>query len=305
MGKSILAVGNITMDILLNVPYAPSDGRTVSSKGRYCFTPGGNGAYTAVAIAKAGGNATLCTRVGNDENGDKLITELEYENVNTAYIAKDSEVQSGLKVYLLEEYGNGGKVIYRGANARLCRNDVERALYSEPSLVTADLSMDEAVLECLAQASSERGIPFVLDATGSYENYRGSGLRGVDIIICDEKEAELLTGIKPNSPDNFLRASLALCNKFPVQFSVLKLGNRGAYIYDGTYCELLPSYSLQAVDTTAAHQVFVGAFCNEFLNGYNVYDATKFALAASSLAASKVGGFASIPTGAEIHELLD
>lgn len=305
MGKTVLAVGNSTIDILLNVPYAPTGGRSVSSKDKYAFTPGGNGAYTAVAIARSGGDCVLCTRVGDDECGSKLLAELEYENINTKFIPKDKAHQTGLKVYLLEEYGNGGRIIYRGANAKLTPFDVERAFESEPALVTADLSMDEEILHILAEKSTDAGIPFVLDATGAYENLRTNNLNGVDIIICDEKEAEILTGIKPDSPDNYLRISLALTNKFPVQFTVLKLGNRGAYIYDGTYCELLSSIGLQTVDTTASNQTFIGAFCANFVVNYDVYEATKYALAASSYAASRVGGFASIPTNPQVCDLLD
>ncbi len=305
MGKTILAVGNSTMDMLLNVPYAPTGGRSVSSKDRYAFTPGGNGAYTAVAIARSGGNCVLCTRVGDDECGSKLLTELEYENVKISYIPRDKNHQTGLKVYLLEEFGNGGRVIYRGANAKLSIIDVERAFNSEPALVTADLSMNDEILQLLAERSTDAGIPFVLDATGAYGNFRSGGLEGIDIIICDEKEAETLTGIKPNSMENYLRVSIALANKFPVQFTVLKLGNKGAYIYDGTYCELLSSIGLQTVDTTAANQVFVGAFCANFVNSYDVYEATEYALAASSFSASRVGGFSSIPTNSQVSDLLD
>ncbi len=305
MGKTILAVGNSTMDVLLNVPYAPTGGRSVSSKDRYAFTPGGNGAYTAVAVARSGGNCALCTRIGDDECGSKLVSEFEYENVDVSYIIKDKSSQTGLKVYLLEEYGNGGRIVYRGANAKLSPLDVERAFGCEPALVTADLSMDENVLKKLAEKSADAGIPFVLDATGAYENYRSGGLDGVDVIICDEKEVETLAGIKPNSTENYLRASLALASKFPVQFTVLKLGNKGAYIYDGTYCELLSSVGLQTVDTTASNQVFVGAFCANFVINYDVYEATKYALAASSFSASKVGGFSSIPTNAQVCDLLD
>lgn len=305
MKGTILTAGYATMDVLLNTPYTPTEGRIVNSRDKYAFTPGGSGAYTAVAASRCDVDVALCARVGEDEQGDRLIRYLKDEGVSTNYVASDPVNQTGLSVFLLEEYGLGGRIVYKGANGKLSVNNVESAFNCCPDLFVANMELDIEVLNYSASLCKTKGIPFVLDATGAYENIKLSGLYGDNIIIVGEKEAEILTGVRTDSTENYLRASISLCDKMPLRFVVLKLGKRGAYIYDGKYCELLMSPGLQTVDTTAEHQTFVGAFCADFIRNYDVYSATKYGLAASALAASKVGGFASIPTGAEIANILD
>lgn len=304
MEKTILTAGDVAMDVLLNVPYAPNGGRTVISKDRYAFTPGGSGAYTAVAARRAGCRVALCSRVGDDEQGQRLLRYFKDEDINIAHVSSDGVNQTSLSVYLLEQFGLGGKVIYSGASARVSCADIESAFGCYPDLFTTSLKTDREVIKYAAGLTRTQAIPFVLDAAGAYENYRLSDILGVDILIAGESEAEVLTGIRPNSTDNFMRACIALCDKLPLRFVVLKLGKRGAYIYDGKYCELLMAPAIQSIDTTAEHECFVGAFCARFIKEYDVYDATNYALAASAIAASRVGGFASIPTNEEIENIL-
>ncbi len=304
MNNIILTAGSATMDVLLNVPFAPHEGRTVLSKDRYMFTPGGSGAYTAVAAKRAGADSILAARVGADETGTRFIEHIKEAGVDPTCINSDSKGQTGLEVYLLEEYGLGGRISYAGANTELCPEDIELAFSRYPDLFTANMTVNIKTLQCAADYSREQGIPFVLDATGATRLSGINKLKGVDILIADEDVTEQLTGIRPSDPDNCLRACIALCDMLPLSFVVLKLGYRGAYLYDGTYCELLMSPDCNVVDVTAQHECFVGAFCAYFIEHKDVYDATRYALAASALCVSRVGGFSSIPCDEEIRKLL-
>lgn len=305
MKGTILTAGYATMDVLLNIPFTPTDGRTVNSKDKYAFTPGGSGAFTAVAASRNGADVVICTRVGEDEQGERLMAYLREAGVSTAYVASDRVNQTGLSVFLLEEYGLGGRITYKSANSKLAVGDVEAAFGCCPDLFVTNLEIDTEVLNHAARICKAKELPFILDATGAYESIKLSGLCGNNIIIAGEKETEILTGIKTDSTENYLRASIALCEKMPLKFVVLKLGRRGAYIYDGKYCELLMSPGLQTVDITAEHETFVGAFCADFIKNYDIYSATKYALAGAAIAASKVGGFASIPDSGDVANLLD
>lgn len=304
MEKTILVAGDAAMDVLLNVPYAPNGGRAVVSKDRYDLTPGGSGAYTAVAARRAGGRVVFCSRVGEDELGGRLLRYFKDEDINTAHITNDRVNQTALNVYLLEQYGLGGRVSYGGASARLNQADMESAFGCYPDLFTTSLLVDREAVRYAAGLTRAQAIPFVLDAAGVYENYCLSDILGVDILITDEDNTATLTGIRPAGADDCMRACISICDKLPLRFVVMKLGKRGAYIYDGKYCELLMSPALQSVDVTAERECFTGAFCSRFVKEYDVYDATNYALAAASIAASRVGGFSSIPTDEEIENIL-
>ena len=87
MENTILTAGNAVMDVLLNVPYAPHDGRLVCSKDRYMFTPGGSGAYTAVAARRAGASSILCARIGDDEMGVRISEHLKDADAKFSLLA--------------------------------------------------------------------------------------------------------------------------------------------------------------------------------------------------------------------------
>lgn len=90
-------------------------------------------------------------------------------------------------------------------------------------------------------------------------------LAKVDIFSPNEIETALITGIRPDTLDDCLRASMAICSQTDVRYVVLKLGARGCYVYDGKYCDLIAPFVVQAVDTTAAGDAFTAALATEFL----------------------------------------
>jgi len=306
MDKTILTIGNATMDVLLNVPFAPGGGRTAFSKDKYEFTSGGSGAYTAVAAKRAGTDAVLCARIGEDEMGKRLLDEYRENGVNINYMARDAIDQTGLNLYIVEEFGPASKICYPGANKNLNSGNIEFAFNSYPNLVTASLEIEEELVRYVSNMARAKEIPFVLDASGAYESLRLDRIGTVDVFIADEKDVEIITGIRPGSPEDCLRASISLFNRMDVKYAVLKLsGRRAAHMYDGKYCHLLESARLQSIDRRAQQQSFVGAFCSQLLSTGDPYRSTEYALAASTIAASKAGGISSIPNDGEIRSLLN
>ena len=129
-------------------------------------------------------------------------------------------------------------------------------------------------------------------------------LERVEILSPNESETEILTGIRPNSLENCLRASIALCNRVDIRYVVLKLGARGCYVYDGKYCDLISPVEVPVVDTTAAGDVFTAALTTEYLRTGDILASARFANAAGALAVSKAGAIASVPTLDEVRSIL-
>ncbi|MDH3230344.1 MAG: PfkB family carbohydrate kinase, partial [Alphaproteobacteria bacterium] len=68
----IVVFGSINIDLVFRVDAFPRSGETVLS-GSYSVHPGGKGANTAVAAARAGGETEMVGQVGNDRfAGDAL-----------------------------------------------------------------------------------------------------------------------------------------------------------------------------------------------------------------------------------------
>ena len=105
--------------------------------------------------------------------------------------------------------------------------------------------------------------------------------------------------------DNCLRAAFELSKMVTAKYYVIKLGSRGAFIYDGKYSRVVPAYTVRSVDTTAAGDVFTSALTLEYLrNGRDIYAACKYANAAGAITVTRMGASSSIPTEAEVREFM-
>ena len=82
MDARILVTGSSNIDFVLKTSYVPAAGETLVTDGSYGFVPGGKGANAAVAAAKLGGQSILCSRVGDDAYGDRLLQILSENGVS-------------------------------------------------------------------------------------------------------------------------------------------------------------------------------------------------------------------------------
>lgn len=302
--KRILVVGSANIDFLMTTPYVPSEGETVISEGAYTFVPGGKGANTAVAAARLGAEAVFCARVGDDAYGDRLINIYRENGIDLRYIKTDRLEQTGLSVVMLEKGGANRIIVYPGANRRINDNDIENAFYCYPDAVITQFEIGEAAVIQTARVANTEGVPLIIDAGPARRDFPLAKLEQVEILSPNENETEILTGIRPTTLDDCLRASMALMNAVDIKYVVLKLGARGCYIYDGKYCDIISPYDVQPVDTTAAGDAFTAALTHEYLRTGDIITAARFANAVGALTVTKVGAITSLPTRKEVEQFI-
>jgi ribokinase len=302
--KRILVVGSANIDFLMTTPYVPSEGETVISQGAYTFVPGGKGANTAVAAAKLGAQVVFCARLGDDAYGDRLMNIYRENGIDLRFVKTDKLEQTGLAVVMLEKGGANRIVVYPGANRRVNEADIENAFYSYPDAVITQLEIGDTAVIQTARVANTEGVPFIVDAGPARRDFPLSKLEQVEIFSPNENETEILTGIRPTTLDDCLRASMALTNAVDIKYVVLKLGARGCYIYDGKYCDIISPYDVQTVDTTAAGDAFTAALTNEYLRTDDIITAARFANAVGAMTVTKVGAISSLPTRADVEKFI-
>ena len=178
------------------------------------------------------------------------------------------------------------------------------AFSAYPDAVLTQFEIRPDAVIAAARTAAYEGIPFFVDAGPADAEFPLAKLEQVEVFSPNETETEILTGIRPNNLENCLRASIALCNKVDIKYVVLKLGERGCYIYDGKYCDLISPYDVPVVDTTAAGDVFTAALTTEYLRTNDIISSAKFANAAGALAVTKLGAINSVPTLEEVRKLI-
>jgi len=296
----ILVVGSMNMDLMVyGVPRLPEYGVSVVCAS-YAYSLGGKGSNQALAAALQGAAVTLVGRVGEDDYGRTFIRELEKAGVNTDCIVVDSAAQTGLAPIMVNNEGKYVSYGIPGANTNLTEADVRKAFDSRSfDMVVMQLEMPLEVVYRTYEIAAERNIPVFLDA-GPAMHIPMDRLRGIFIVSPNEAETEALTGIKTDTDENILKAAQKLYDECSPRFVVLKLGHRGALLYDGTASQFIPGFKVNAIDSTAAGDTFGAALSISLCRGMSMESAVVYANAAAGICVTRKGAQPSIPTEAEV-----
>ncbi len=305
MGKTkILVVGSMNMDLFVEgANQIPKFGESTIC-GRYGYATGGKGANQAIAAALQGADVTMAGRLGDDDYGRSLKQEFEKTGVHTDYIVTDKETQTGLALMLVNEDGRYVSYSCLGANGNLCAEDVAAALDAEHfDMVIMQLEMPLETVYRTYELARERDIPVFLDA-GPAMKIPLKRLQGLYILSPNEAETEALTGINPDTEVKAVEAARQLYEAARPEYVILKLGSRGALLYDGKETELIPCFKVKAIDSTAAGDTFGAALAIRLCKGDEMKQAIRFAHAAAGICVSRMGAQISIPNEGEVIEFL-
>jgi ribokinase len=127
-------------------------------------------------------------------------------------------------------------------------------------------------------------------------------LRRVSILTPNEIEAETLSGVKITNLVMAAKAAKVLLGRGP-QTVILTLGSQGAWVATREIEQLVPAFKVEAVDTTAAGDIFNGALAVAVVEGRNLLEAVRFANAAAALSVTKTGAQPSAPMRKDIEAM--
>ena len=128
-------------------------------------------------------------------------------------------------------------------------------------------------------------------------------LQLVTVLTPNETETELLTGISLSSDDAICSAAEFLRRK-GIDVVVITLGKRGLFVSSDEVTEFIAGFAVEAVDTTAAGDVFNGAMAAALAGHRPLREALRFANAAAALSVTKLGAQPSAPSCDEIDLFL-
>jgi ribokinase len=200
--------------------------------------------------------------------------------------------------------GENSIAVASGANGRLAPADVKKAagVFAGAGVLLMQLETPLPTVQAAADLAARHGVRVILNPAPACP-LPDRLLRRVSILTPNESEAELLTGLKVDSPTAAARAADRLRGR-GVETVILTLGARGALVATGTTQELVPGFAVKPVDTTAAGDVFNGALAVALAEGRELVEAVRFACAAGALSVTKMGAQPSAPKRSEIERFL-
>ncbi|MGA7271829.1 MAG: carbohydrate kinase family protein, partial [Acidimicrobiia bacterium] len=116
MTRAVAALGDINIDLVLEIDRYPSPGEEAFARGRQTRL-GGSATNTAVTLARLGLATRMLARVGADEFADRALRDLTGAGVGIDCVQRDPALPTGLNMVLVDEHGERTMVGVRGANA--------------------------------------------------------------------------------------------------------------------------------------------------------------------------------------------
>ncbi|HBU00827.1 MAG TPA: ribokinase [Thermotoga naphthophila] len=294
--KVISVVGSSNIDIVLKVDHFTKPGETQKAIEMNVF-PGGKGANQAVTVAKIGEKGCcFVTCIGNDDYSDLLIENFEKLGI-TGYIRVS--VPTGRAFIEVDKTGQNRIIIFPGANTELKKDLIDWNMLSESIILLLQNEIPfETTLEC---AKRFNGI-VIFDpapAQGTNEEI----FQYVDYLTPNEEEIESLS---KDYFSEFLTVEKA-AEKFlelGVKNVIVKLGDKGVLLVNKNEKKHFPAFKVKAVDTTAAGDVFNGAFAVALSEGKSPEEAVIFGMAAAAISITGLGAQSSVPSREEVEQFL-
>ncbi len=285
----VVVVGSANLDLVASTPRIPAPGETVTG-GSYAEYAGGKGLNQSIAASRAGADVALVACVGRDPAAEHLIEVARLADVDTTHVDRSESLPTGRALIIVDEQAENSIVVVPGAN-----HEVTATSTPAGRVVLAQLEVPvEAVIAAFGRGRAEGGQTMLNPAPAI--NLPRELLALTDIIVPNEHEVGLI-------------GEIDALHSAGVQTVIVTRGSRGVAVTSkGNAREpatwTIPAIEVDPIDTTGAGDAFCGCLAAALADGLEIPEAVRRAVAAGALATTVRGAVPSLPTSAQIDELL-
>ena len=298
--SNILIIGDVILDAYFHgkvdriSPEAPVSILDVEKKDYRL----GGAANVALNLKALGVSPILCTVIGSDSSGDKIIDLLNAEGLDASGVIKSSSRITSLKTRLVS------------SNRQLMRVDEERveALNREDEQRLSDLiarmiasskpdaiifeDYDKGVISLsiiskTIELARVQDIPVTVDPKKkNFLSYSGATLFKPNLK--ELREGINNPSIEP-SIESLRKAYEFLNDVMPVEMALFTLSSHGMYVTNGTSDALIPTEANQIADVSGAGDTVIAAATCALIAGLSLEEIARFANTAAGLVCKSPG----------------
>ena len=292
---AIINFGSINIDHVYQVDHFVQPGETLAST-HYQQLLGGKGANQSIALAQAG--ADVC-HVGSIHENDAAFKQALIKKGVDCRGVKCSETPSGHAIIQVTPSGENAIVLFGGANQTITAKTVMQALDgTKPSDWVLTQNETSSIDQVLRRAK-EKLLKVAFNPAPMSESVKSLPLECIDLLIVNETEAAALT--EKDSLDDIVAVFKEQWSECEV---IITLGKAGVMMLKNNDCIKVDAFLVDAVDTTAAGDTFIGYFLSAYSNHTDAKRALIRGCAASAIAVTREGAAQSIPTQKEVDRFL-
>lgn len=297
----IAAIGLASWDTLMVVDRYPRAGEYAIVE-EHRSLPGGTTTNLATALAKLGASVRLRAVVGDDDEGRQLVDGLRQIGVNVdAVTVRDRESTDASTIVISRQPPD--RTIYWHVGAAILKGDPLDidTLFGQELLVldVADASLRRFLTDLPAHtrpAVRIMGTLTYLVDSGELDEL-DVALR-FDTLIGNEREFESLTGT--TDPDEAIRMMVKRMPGSNLRTAVMSCGSRGCQIATPDEGWRIPSFEVDAQDTTGAGDAFAAGIAWGMALRWPWERIGVFANAVGALSTRGIGAQTTLPTYDEV-----
>lgn len=299
----IVVVGSLNVDLVFGVERFPDPGETVSGHSLERHA-GGKGLNQAVAAARLGADVRMIGAVGDDANGEWLRQVLHESGVDANQVATEPG-PSGTALIEVDANGDNRIVVVPGANARVTDAMALRGLAAigDFGVLLVQGEVNWATVTAAVRLAHERGAKVIVNPAPAHK-LDPELIRMTDVIVANQHEATIITGMETESSVDATEAALWL-NDAGCGTVIVTRGQKGCVWSSDGNTGSVPTFRVQQVDSTAAGDAFCGGLAAALAEDLELFAALRWASAAGALAATKAGAVPSLPRREDVEALLE
>lgn len=294
--NKVTIIGSINLDRTIRVEQMPKPGETMHTL-EFFSSGGGKGANQAVAAQRLGAQTFFIGGVGNDESGQMMRELLVTDRIEVTGVAIIDNQMTGQAYIIVDRQGENSIMIHAGANNAFTAEHVRnyRSFIEQSDFVIAQFESSLASTLEAFQLAKAANVTTILNPAPALAQVPESLLQVMDLIIPNETETEILTGIKVTDEASLRQAADAF-HQLGIKAVIITLGSQGAFFDFAGRSGIIPAFKVKTLDTTAAGDTFIGGLSSVLNKDFsNLEEAILYGNKASSLTVQSFGAQPSIP----------
>jgi sulfofructose kinase len=294
----VIGIGATSVDYVYRLPALPEANGPLSKIriSAHAISCGGQTATALATCAALGLRSKFAGVLGSDENALRIRAALVDRQIDVA----DALVHHGPNQFaaILIDDRTGERIVLwsRDDGIALRPSELKPGLLGSARVVHVDDVDQEAAIQ-IAQSARAAGAKVTSDIDRVTDR-TGALVDAVTIPILAEHVPPALTG------ETDLARAIVTLHREHHELTVVTLGPHGALITDGRAVHHEPAFTVSAVDTTGAGDIFRGAFIYGLLRGDEPRAMVRFANAAAAVSCTRRGAIDSVPTLEEIERVV-
>jgi len=297
--KTIMVIGSIGYDQKIFLDEMPEIGST--KIGNIEISLGGKGNIEAVACARAGEETIFLGAVGNNDYGN-LLKHFEDNNV-TALLKKVKNIPSHTACILIDKDGNHRIISDPRASYFVDQNLIQlnKETIDRSSYILLQLEISFETVEYIIEQYKNSKKTIILRPSPPNEIERLKKLiKNVNYLILNESELGLISGDETKTPEQ-IEIACEKIMKLKAKNVIVPLLDKGWLLWNEKEKRKFPACSVgEPIDKVGSMDCFIGVFASFLCKNYDVEEAIKYAILASSICCTKEGTISSLPSLPEI-----